>query len=557
MHREVHGRDAIGGHELRTRAVQRARPSTVPAGSLPGPHTPILDLQDAAGNRAVSRVLGNPPTVQRTQLYVSGGGRVTDFNGPGTNEPKAVALVQKRLIALGALSAEDAAADRARIAARTGRILAGDIVNTTAAIDRCDVQSVSEPMAKTLFKANLVAGVGTGETNDAADVDLVLNVLHEEHHVTNDEFDAGEIVIEGVGRTVDPALVPGFLTGLTRMKRAYAAGYPFRGSTKRRKRLLVTEGTAAYQRALDYNNAGRAAMQGWLASAAAQSRDKVLRNSAEWCLSGRIKLYCTTKTHDSAARVKANGSPKRFYAIFGHPLGALSEQQVPYLRKLKGETTFDNTNVEIEAPSGGSAPPGAITVVDPVPSGRTAFYETIKHEVQHTADHHPATDEGLYKTEVNARWVDGVYAGYSPRRRVRAQGYTWNERQYAIFQNLWKYKDLYPYVRSNWNDPDAGTRAAWRAMIVGYTKPASFNPINSVRIEALHEAIAACTPADCDADDRFRAGTGPENPKAAAVKRAMSALDALDRATIKTNTDLNASAASNLSGALRTEYTAL
>ena len=74
---------------------------------------------------------------------------------------------------------------------------------------------------------------------------------------------------------------------------------------------------------------------------------------------------------------------------------------------------------------------------------------------------------------------------------------------------------------------------------------------------ALHEAIAACTPADCDADDRFRAGTGPENPKAAAVKRAMSALDALDRATIKTNTDLNASAASNLSGALRTEYTAL
>ena len=115
-------------------------------------------------------------------------------------------------------------------------------------------------------RPNLVAGVGTGETNDAADVDLVLNLLHEEHHVTNDEFDAGEVVIEGVGRTVDPALVPGFLTGLTRLKRGYAGGYPFRGTTKRRKKLLVTQGTAAYQRALDYNNAGRAAMQTWLES---------------------------------------------------------------------------------------------------------------------------------------------------------------------------------------------------------------------------------------------------------------------------------------------------
>ncbi|WP_173923816.1 hypothetical protein [Agromyces sp. Marseille-P2726] len=556
MHREVRGRDGAADGQRQIRAVQRARPSRTPD-RVPGARAPVLHLQSAAGNRAVSGVLTLRPVVQRTQLYMFGGGRVTDFNGPGTNERKAVELAQKRLIALGVLTASDAAADKARIAARTGRIMAGDISNTTAAIDRCDIQSVSEPMAKTLFKANLVAGVGVGETNDAADVDLVLNLLHEEHHVTNDEFEAGETVIEGVGRTVDPALVPGFLAGLTRMKRGYAGGYPFRGSTKRRKKLLVTEGTAAYQRALDYNNAGRAAMQRWLESAAAQSRDKVLRNSAEWCLSGRIKLYCTTKTHDSAARVKANGSPKRFYAIFGHPLGALSERQVPYLRKLRGQTTFDNTNVAIEAPSGGSAPAGAITVVDPVPSGRKAFYETIKHEVQHTADHHPATDEGRYKSELNARWVDGGYAGYSPRRRVRAKGFTWNERQYAIFLNLWKYKDLYPYVRANWNDPDAGKRAAWRTMVVGYKKPASFNPINSVRIEGLHEAIAACTPADCAADDLFRAGTGPENVKAAAVKRAMGALDALDRATIKTNTDLNASASSNLSGTLLAEFRAL
>jgi hypothetical protein len=298
-------------------------------------------------------------------------------------------------------------------------------------------------------------------------------------------------------------------------------------------------------------------MQSWLESAATQTRDLVLRNSAQWCLSGRIKMFCTTKTHDSAARVKAAGSPRRFYAIFGHPLGALSEHQVPYLRKLRGETTFDNTNVAIEAPSGGSAPPGAITVVDPVPSGRKAFLATIKHEVQHTADHTPRTDEGLYQTELNARWVDGRFAMYSPRRRIRRQGFTWNERQYAVFRDLWTAKDLYPYLRANWNDRDRAKRAAWRAMVVGYTKPASFNPVNSVRIEALHEAIAQCTPSDCAADDLFRAGTGPENAKAAAVKRALAALDALDRSIVRTHTELNASAARNLSGKLHDEYRAL
>jgi hypothetical protein len=413
---------------------------------------------------------------------------------------------------------------------------------------------LSEPAAKKVLKANLVAGVGTGETNDAADVDLVLNLLHEEHHVTNAEFDAGTIVLEGIGRTVDPAAVPGFLAGLVKLKKGYAGGYPFRGSTKRRKKLLVTEGTVAYQRAVDYNTAGRVAMQKWLTEAAAQTRDVLLRNSAEWCLSGKIKMYCTTKTHDSAARVKAAGSPRRFYAIFGHPLGALSEQQVPYLRKLKGETTFDNTNVEIEAPSGGSAPAGAITVVDPVPAGRKAFFETIRHEVQHTADHHPETDEGLYKTELNARWIDGSFTRYSARRQVRRQGYTWNERQYAVFQDLWTYKDLYPYLRANWNEPDRAKRAAWRSMVVGYKKPDSFNPINSIRIENLDVAISNCTTADCAAHDRFIDGKGPENAKASAVAKALDALNAEDRAAVKTNIALNARAVSNLSGKLHVQY---
>jgi hypothetical protein len=549
MQREVHGRKNPG-RQSPARGVPRERPIVSPKNS-------VLGLQRLVGNRAVSMVLGGRPVVQRAGLYVYGGGHVTDVNGPGTNERKPVTIVQQRLVDLGLLSKADAAADRARMDAQTGRIMASDISHTTAAIAGCDTPSLSEPAAKKVLKADLVAGVGTGETNDAADVDLVLNLLHEEHHVTNADFDAGTIVIEGIGRTVDPAVVPGFLAGLTKLKKGYAGGYPFRGSTKRRKKLLVTEGTAAYQKAVDYNSAGRAAMQKWLNQAAAQTKDVLLRNSAEWCLSGKTKMYCTTKTHDSAARVKAEGAPRRFYAIFGHPLGALSEQQVPYQRKLRGETTFDNTNVEIEAPSGGSAPAGAITVVDPVPAGKKAFFETIRHEVQHSADHTPETDEGSYKSELNARWVDGSFAGYSPRRQVRRLGYTWNERQYAVFQDLWTYKDLYPYLRENWNERDRAKRAAWRSMVVGYKKPDSFNPINSIRIENLDEAISNCTTADCDADDKFREGKGPENVKASAVKKALDALDAQDRAAIKTNTELNVRAARNLSGKLHDQYFAL
>ena len=197
-----------------------------------------------------------------------GGGKVTDVNGPGTNERKPVLAVQERLIALGAMTQAEADADRARMDAQTGR-MAGDITNTTAAITKCEMPTLTEPAARKALKVDLVGGVGTGETNDAADVELVLNLLHGSR--INADFDAASVVLEGVGRTVDPALLPGFLAGLTKLKKGYAGGYPWRGSTKRRKGLKVTDGTAAYQKAVDYNLAGRAAMNAWLDSGRARA----------------------------------------------------------------------------------------------------------------------------------------------------------------------------------------------------------------------------------------------------------------------------------------------
>jgi hypothetical protein len=551
-------------NELPELAQRSRRPAAEVSRSVDRPCTsrraaghPLLDLQRVAGNRAVSRAVAGAQVVQRERLFVHGGGEVTDRNGPGTNERAVVRQVQQRLVAIGALSETDAAVDRARMELQHGRIMAADITNTTAAITRASAASLSEPAAKKVLKVDLVAGVGVGEGNDAADLELVLNLLREEQHVTNIDFNAASVVLSGAGRTVDPASLPGFLAGLTKLKRGYLGGYPFRGTTRGRKHLLAAEGTAAYQKAIEDNLAGRRAMQKWLDEAAGQDKDIVLRNSAQWCKSGRTKLYCQTRTHDSAARVKAAAQPKRFYAIFGYPLGALTEAQVPYLRKRRGDAAFDNTNVAIEAPSGGSAPAGAITVVDPVSAGRRHFMDTLRHEVQHTADHHPATDVGLYKTEFNARWIEARFAAYSARKLVVRQGHTWNERQYAIFRNLWEYPDLYPYVRRNWTSAVAADRTAWRAMVVGLTRPETFNPINSVRIEALSEAISRCTTADCLADDKYRAGKAPRNAAAFAVREAMTALDPVDRAAIRDNTELNAKAALNLAGKIRDEYLAL
>jgi hypothetical protein len=255
--------------------------------------------------------------------------------------------------------------------------------------------------------------------------------------------------------------------------------------------------------------------------------------------------------------VKAAGQPRRFVAIFGHPAGALSEAPVPYLRKLKGETTFDNTNVTIEADSGGFNTPGEIGIVDPARSGKKYFLDSIKHEVQHDADHTPETDEGHYKSEVNARWTEGKFDYLSPRRRIQRMGQTWTERQYGIFRDLYDNHDLYGYAKDNWNDSNAAKRAAWRTMVVGYRTPDSFNPINSVRVENLSDKMNACSTADCLADDKFREGKGPVNARANDVKSAITALDELDRKAVAGNTRLNALALTNLAGNLRAEYLAI
>lgn len=514
----------------------------------------LIGLQRSAGNRAVQQLVA-----QRASITIKGGHPVTDVNGPGTNQRADVIAAQGRLVDLDALTPADAATDRATVDAKgkDDPILAADIPRTTAAIPAMEKGNLSEPAAKKVLKADLVAGVGVGEKNDPADVELVLNLLHEESHVANVDYDIGLISLAGTGHTIDIDTLPGFVNGISKLKKGFAGGFPFRGSTAKRKKLLVTEGTADYQKSLDYNHAARQQLKAWLDEAAKQTKDKLLRNSAQWLLSGRVKLFCQTRTHDSAARVKAARQPARFWAIFGGAKGAITEPQSPYVRKLKGEQAFDPDNVKVEAPSGGFQSGSNIGVVDPVNAGKAFFFDTVRHEAQHGADHTPENDVGHYTSEFNARWVEERFKVFSTRRKVKAMGHTWTEKQWAIFQDIWSHNDLYPYLQKNWFDTVAAQRAAWRRMVVGLKVPATFNAINSVRIEDLYLAMTACAVIDCIEDDRFGRGEVPANPKASAVRTAMKALDDLDRTTIKSNTELNQLALTNLFGRLRAEYFAM
>lgn len=549
---------------LMDRAVRQRPPTTPPRAPATSPGaTPagaLLALQRAAGNQAVSRALAGAggPVIQRLELATRGGGLIADYDGAGTNRPNDVLGVQERLLVLWSITNEAFAAERKTVLAKgeTDPLLAADIKLTLAAITRNDGPHLSAATAQGAFKAALVGGVGQGQTNNATDVELMLNLMHEEGHVTNKEYDDGRVVLTGAGATVDPAAVPGFLAGLTKLKRGYVAGYPFRGSTGKRKNPVAPEGPdqKAYEKAIAHNIAERAVMQNWLDEAKKAKKDVRLRNSAEWFTTGKVLLFALTLTHDSDARAKASGQRGKV-ALFSYPGGPLGQPPAPYVRKAKGTATYTNTDVDFQAPAvDGFHTGNHITVVEPTRGGKAQFRNTIKHEAQHDADKSGDTDTERFQSEFRAYWLTGTFDHLSPRKRIKRLGFTWNERQFGIFQHLMAAPvSAYPYMRKNWNTNVTG----WRAMVVGFSQPVSINPVNSVRIENLREAIDACSPTDCLADDRAAAAGQPRNPKATAVRAAMDGLDATDRKGLGKNQPLKQLAQTHLAGSILATYLAV
>ena len=140
------------------------------------------------------------------------------------------------------------------------------------------------------LKVDLVGGVGTGQANDAPDVELVLNLLHEEWHVTTPTSTPaawfwrapahrGSRAAARISRRPDEVE-----KGLRRWRIRGAAHQTSQRPEGHGGNRRLSEGGGLQP--------GRPRGHEHLAGRGlAQTKDKILRNSAEWMRSGRVKLY--------------------------------------------------------------------------------------------------------------------------------------------------------------------------------------------------------------------------------------------------------------------------
>jgi hypothetical protein len=294
---------------------------------------------------------------------------------------------------------------------------------------------------------------------------------------------------------------------------------------------------AAYNDTRKRHDHNRGVVQAWLKAGAAQKDDRRLRNSCEWANAGHTKLYIVTKTHDSRKRSADAGHPGGV-AWFSFPAGEISASASYYTRRASPADAWDNTNIHFEDHDStdgfGGGPTGVIGLMETaLDQGAGHFYRILKHEVQHVADDHGTTEIERYKTEFRAFWMgSGEFNSVSPTDKEEHLGWTWNARQWAIFDNL--YGDpVYGWLKTAWDaengEPNRSKRGFQRA-VVAFSLPASINPANSLRTDDFYQAVKATSPADCTADS-------PAQPNAnvSAVRAELGKLDAADRHDIHLN----------------------
>jgi hypothetical protein len=310
---------------------------------------------------------------------------------------------------------------------------------------------------------------------------------------------------------------------------------------------------AAYDATRHRHDANRARVQHWLDAGAAQHHDRMLRNSCQWAKSGRLKVYVLTKTHDSHARCAA-AHHAGGVAWFSHPAGELAAAAVYYTRHAAAADPWDNTNIKFwdDPHVDGFNDPGVVALMETaVARGSGYFYGVLKHETQHAADLHGGTHLESYKTEFRAYWLgSGEFNSLSPRARVHHLGWTWNARQWAIFHHLY-HDHGYAYVKTAWdaeNGEHDRTKRAFQNDVVNFSRPESINPENSIRVDDFQQAVNAASPADCAADSAAH-----PNAKVTAVRTALAALDAADRADVKVSAPFNAILTAHLSGTVLTD----
>jgi hypothetical protein len=557
----------VGGSERKTRRPPVARtPGPVSDQAPhrePGDVHGMLALQRLVGNRAAATIVqrtgpGGSKTavVQRDILTLSTGGMVSDRDWPGLNSKDNVLTVMVRLHAITAMTDAEFAIEHPRVVA----LPAGAVVPvsqmplTIAAWRRAVLPAITAPMSETWLHLAISDGVGAGLANNKADVAAVQNFVHAQGLLSTADLgpmlDAGErIIVTTSGASVDVTKIPRTMAALAEAKRMLLTGQPFHAALGALTGPLAASETAdiaAYTATKTRHDANWAQARQWVEDGFAQNANRMLKNSCEWIKNGRSKVYALTKTHDSAARVTAWGSPGGA-TWFSYPAGDLYGAKSYYKRKLPTEA-YDNTDISpwADATVDGFSEGPAIAVMETaLAKGRDYFWSVLKHEIQHSADHHGGTALERYKTEFNAYWLGSrEYDAISPTQIVNHMGRDWRARQWAIFNRLYSAGGAYAYVKTAWDNEAALPVAAraFRIAVRDYRRPDTVNPTNSIRVDNFVNAVEATVYADC------APAVAPPNAKVAAVIAAGNALTPDDRHDLAGDTALDAVMRAHLQG---------
>jgi hypothetical protein len=277
----------------------------------------------------------------------------------------------------------------------------------------------------------------------------------------------------------------------------------------------------------------------------------LFRNACQWMAAGKSTLVILTPTHDAATRQP--GSIAYFDRKVNYPNigGDYTEQP----------STGDTDHI-IYAPSTwrGGMQANEFTLIDPALQSDDELKETFIHEVQHAADQTfwgkaakppPGRVEGSpglkgsdalisaglynnYQSEFRAYWIEAPEGssqnkwGASKKPATNQKSVTFknpttqqtlststnfkNERQEKIFWHIANNYDALQVPETYTQDP------SYRQMVNDFAQPVGINLVNSIRIQALTDALAKCN----DSMD----GSAPE---IVSMFAAVNALDDTDR----------------------------
>jgi len=287
-------------------------------------------------------------------------------------------------------------------------------------------------------------------------------------------------------------------------------------------------------------------------NAPADNRLLLYRNSAQWIDQGQAAMYILSPTHDSATRVGVPAGQTAYFDNRVAYKGSGADYDDTTKDATGNPTNNAGLSIEFSSVVGTMSGDGkSLTMIDPLSHSEGFVVETLIHETQHDADQHkagdpwavdaappapgvtekaPATMYNSFQSEFRAYWIENP-EGSGPHDQYGSStdpatnftikaisstgadnveqtaddtvlsvttGFS-NARQEGIARQLGAdgraAGDWYDYTNKSWRQSYAqywyyyAVDSAFKGMVDAYTKPVGGNPINSVRIQVLSDAI--------------------------------------------------------------------